>query len=69
MVEEHTGTKERTCCVGLSVWGVVRWQACLLLHYSVLSCVEVSQLGHLLGLQFFTCEWMRDHSGTWLIVL
>lgn len=39
--ETHThggGTEKdesRTCCVGLRVWGVARWQAWLLLHYSV----------------------------------
>lgn len=64
VVVEQPGTKARTCCVGLDVWGVVMWQACLLLHYSVFSCVEVSQLGHLLGLQSHTCEWMRGHPGT-----
>lgn len=41
-------TKVRTCCVGLGVWGVVRWQACLLLHYSVPS-IEASNTGHLLS--------------------
>lgn len=37
MVEQQRDTKAKTCCVGLDVWGVVRWQACLLLHYFVCS--------------------------------
>lgn len=32
---EQRRTKARTCCVGLGVWGVVRFQACLLPPRSV----------------------------------
>lgn len=56
VVEQQPGTKARTCCVGLNVWGVVRLQECLLLHYSV-SCVEALQNRHLLNLQSFSASW------------
>lgn len=60
VVEQQRGTKARTCCVGLDVWGVVRWQACLLLHYSV-PCVEAS---HTDTFSAYTpqCEWMLVYS-------
>lgn len=60
MVVEQRGTKARTCCVGLDVWGVVRWQACLLLHNSVPG-VEASNKDK------FTvppCEWVLGYSVT-----
>lgn len=63
-------TKARTCCVGLEVWGVVKWQACLLLHYSI-PCPEICNTDTFSAYLIFSvngcCITWRDLAGSALV--